>query len=212
MDFDGVIVREDSLGAFLRHHLVRTPWRVPGFLAATSALVPLIGVPATRSRGLKLLLRAGFAGLSLAQYEERAAAFGTALAARTDALLPEGVAAARGHLEDGDRVVVVTGSEETLARAVLDAAGLQDAELIATRIGATPLGLAFRVHAYGPQKVVELRQCGIEAPWDLAYSDSAADLPMLRGARAAVLVNVGERSGARVRAELAGRVTDVSWG
>ncbi|MDO9406819.1 HAD family hydrolase [Patulibacter sp.] len=211
MDFDGVIVREDSLGAFLRHHLVRTPWRVPGFLAATSALVPMIGVPATRSRGLKLLLRAGFAGLSLDRYRERAAAFGTALAAQPGALLRPGVDAALAHLADGDRVVVVTGSEETLARAVLDAAGLQDAELIGSQIGSTPLGLAFRVHAYGPAKVVELRERGIEPPWDVAYSDSAADLPMLRGSRSAVLVNVGVRSGARVRSALPGRVTDVVW-
>lgn len=211
MDFDGVIVREDSLGAFLRHRLVRTPWRVPGFLAATSALVPMIGVPATRSRGLKLLLRAGFSGLSLDAYREGAAAFGTALASRPGALLRPGVDAALAHLADGDRVVVVTGSEETLARAVLDAAGLRDAELIGSRIGSTPLGLAFQVHAYGPAKVVELRERGIEPPWDVAYSDSSADLPMLRGARSAVLVNVGARSGARVRSALPGRVTDVVW-
>lgn len=211
MDFDGVIVREDSLGGFLRHHLSRTPWRVPGFLVATSALVPLIGVPASRSRGLKLLLRAGFAGLSHDQYRVRAATFGTALAARPDALLQDGVAAARAHLDAGDRVVVVTGSEATLARAVLDAAGLADAELVASRIAPTPFGLAFEVHAYGPQKVRELAALGIEPPWDVAYSDSAADLPMLRGARSAVLVNVGERSGARVRAALPGRVTDVRW-
>jgi phosphatidylglycerophosphatase C len=211
MDFDGVLVREDSLGGFLRQHLTGAPWRVPGFLAATSALVPLIGVPATRSRGLRLLLRAGFAGLSSEQYHQRVAAFGTALAARPGALLEPGVAAARAHLDDGDRVVVVTGSEETLARAVLDAAGLGDVELVASRIGTTPLGLAFEVHAYGPRKVVELTERGIVPPWDVAYSDSAADLPMLRGARSAVLVNVGRRSGAAVRSALPGRVTDVSW-
>jgi phosphatidylglycerophosphatase C len=212
MDFDGVIVREDSLGQFLRHHLLRTPWRAPGFFAASSALVPMIGVPATRSRGLRLLLRAGFAGLSLEQYRERAVAFGTALAGRPGALLQPGLDAARSHLQDGDRVVVVTGSEETLARAVLDAAGLQDVELIASRVTATPFGLALAVHAYGPVKVRELLARGIEAPWDVAYSDSSADLPMLRGAERAVLVNLGARSGARVRAELGDRAVDVSWG
>jgi phosphatidylglycerophosphatase C len=211
MDFDGVIVREDSLGAFLRHRLLRAPWRLPGFLAATSAVAPLVGLPATRSRGLRLLLRAGFAGLSVEDYREAAARFGQALGARPDALLAPGVAAARAHLDDGDRVVVVTGSEETLARAVLDAAGLGAVELVASRVGATPLGLALTVHAYGPAKVAELLARGIEAPWDIAYSDSAADLPMLRGSRSAILVNVGARGGARVRAELAGRYVDVAW-
>lgn len=211
MDFDGVIARQDTLGGFLREHLTRTPWMVPSFLAATWALVPLIGLPATRSRGLRLLLRAGFAGLSHDRYRERAAAFGRELADRPDALLAQGVAAARDHMADGDRVVVVTGCEETLARAVLDAAGLQGAELVASQIGPTPLGIAFLVHAYGPRKVLELRERGIEPPWDVAYSDSAADLPMLRGAREAVLVNVGTRSGAGARRELAGRVRDVVW-
>lgn len=212
MDFDGVIAREDSLGGLLRHHLVRTPWRVPGFVAATSALVPMIGVPATRSLGLRLLLRSGFAGLSLEQYRRRAIAFGTALAARPDALLTAGVAAARSHLDDGDRVVVVTGSEETLARTVLDAAGLQDVELVASQIVQTRLGLAFAVHAYGETKVQQLLARGIEAPWDVAYSDSSADLPMLRGSKRAILVNLGERSSARVREELGDRALDVSWG
>lgn len=211
MDFDGVIVREDSLGAFLRHRLLRAPWRLPAFLAASSAVAPLVGVPATRGRGLRLLLRAGFAGLSVEAYREAAAAFGTALGGRPGALLGPGVAAARAHLCDGDRVVVVTGSEETLARAVLDACGLGDVELVASRVGSTPLGLALVAHAYGPAKVTELLARGIAPPWDLAYSDSAADLPMLRGSRAAVLVNVGARAGSGVRAELRGRVVDVAW-
>jgi phosphatidylglycerophosphatase C len=211
MDFDGVIVREDSLGQFLRHHLARAPWRIPGVTASMYAAAPLMGPAPLRPHGLRLIVRSLLAGWSMRSYEERATTFGARLAARDGALLRGGLAAARVHLDRGDRLVVVTGSEGTLARAILDAAGLGDAELVASRVGPRPGGLGLEVHNYGAAKVVQLAAHGIDPPWDVAYSDSLSDLPMLGGARRPVLVGGGARALARARAALGPAVVQVHW-
>nr|WP_246852126.1 haloacid dehalogenase-like hydrolase [Patulibacter sp. SYSU D01012] len=211
MDFDGVLVRDDSLGAFLRHHVLRAPWRIPGVLVASYAAAPLLGPPTLRPHGLRLIVRSLLAGWDLEAFETRAAAFGAQLAVRDGALLTGGLAAARFHLDRGDRLVVVTGSAGPLARAVLDAAGLERAELVASRIGARRGGLALDLHNYGPAKVVQLAEAGIAPPWDMAYSDSLADLPMLAGARRPVLVGGGARTLARAREALGPAVVQVHW-
>lgn len=211
MDFDGVLVRDDSLGAFLRHHVVRAPWRIPGVVATAYAAAPLLGPAALRPHGLRLIVRSLLAGWTAEAFEERAATFGARLAVREGALLSGGLAAARFHLDRGDRLVVVTGSAGPLARAILDAAGLERAELVASRIGARRGGLALDAHNYGPAKVVQLAAHGIEPPWDMAYSDSLADLPMLAGARRPVLVGGGPRALARAREALGPAVVQVDW-
>jgi phosphatidylglycerophosphatase C len=211
MDFDGVLVRGDSFSAFLRHHTAREPWRIPGIAATAYAAVPLMGPAQLRPRGVGLMARSLLAGWTMPVFEERAVRFGTRLAARDGALLAGGLAAARAHLAAGDRVVVVTGSERTLARAVLDAAGLGATELVASRVGRRPWGLGLDVHNYGPAKLVGLAQHGIVAPWEIAYSDSLSDLPLLRGARRPVLVGGGPRALARARRALDRDVLQVDW-
>jgi phosphatidylglycerophosphatase C len=211
MDFDGVLVREDSFGAFLRHHLAREPWRIPGVAATAYAAAPLMGPAPLRPRAISLMARSLLAGWSMEVFEERAVRFGTRLATGDGTFLAGGLAAARAHLGAGDRLVVVTGSERTLARTILDAAGLGAAELVASRVGRRPWGLGLDVHNYGPNKIVQLAANGIEAPWEIAYSDSLSDLPLLRGARRPVLVGGGPRALARARRALDRDVLQVDW-
>jgi phosphatidylglycerophosphatase C len=93
----------------------------------------------------------------------------------------------REHLEAGDRVVVASGSEERLVHAVLDALGVRGVEVIASQIDLEPV-VRIRRHCYGAAKCTALAAAGHER-WDVAYSDSLADLPLLRGAAHAVLVD-----------------------
>jgi phosphatidylglycerophosphatase C len=118
----------------------------------------------------------------------------------------DAVAAVRQHLVAGDRVIVVTASEENLARAFLDALGMTEVELVASS----------QVHKQGVNnrgqvKVRQLAGRGICPQWQVAYSDSLTDLPILLGARRAVLVNASPRTLARARAVLGDRVATVTW-
>jgi phosphatidylglycerophosphatase C len=205
-DLDGVLLKGDSFALFMRREAA-TGWRrVTAFLALL-AVAPLTGVPTQRSRAIRFVVRAGLLGLTEEEFRRRARLFGAALAREPGRVLRDGVAAAHRHVALGDRVVVVTASEHTLARSFLDALGLATVELVASRAE----GRRIAVHNRGEEKVWQLAARGITAPWEVAYSDSLTDLPMLRGAERAVLVNATPRALALARAALGYRVTAVTW-
>ena len=68
-----------------------------------------------------------------------------------------------------------------------------------------------QVHNFGATKPVQIAAHGISEPWDLAYSDSAHDIPMLKRAAEAVLVNADARTSLRVRRALGRDVRQVNW-
>lgn len=182
-------------------------WRRLAALAALLPAAPLAVLKAQRSRAIRMVVRAALLGLPADEFNRRTRAFGADLAREPGRVIRDGVAAVGAHSNSGDRVVVVTASEENLARAFLDALGLSTVELVASRVR----GRSAVVHNRGAEKVRQLGACGITPPWQVAYSDSLTDLPMLAGARNAVLVNARPRDLTRARAALPGRISEVRW-
>ena len=205
-DFDGVLVSGDAFGSYLRRRAL-VGWRRAVALAALPVVAVLALTPGQRPRAARLLTRIGLIGRSPVDLRRELTRFGRRLAGEPGRVLPGAVAAVRDHLRAGDRVVVVTACERTLARAVLDATGLAAAELVGSCLD----GPAGAVHNHGARKVRELAARGIEPPWDVAYSDSLSDLPILLGAGRAVLVNASARDVSRARAVLGARLTTVTW-
>lgn len=117
----------------------------------------------------------------------------------------------RQHVVAGDRVIIVTGCEETLVRAIFDAVGLHGLELVASRLQDGRLGMRKAVHNIGSNKPMQLAAHGIGESWDLAYSDSSKDIPMLKRAREAVLVNADADTIQRVERALGRSVRRVDW-
>jgi phosphatidylglycerophosphatase C len=217
-DLDGVLTRRDTFAGFVVTRLRRRPLR----LAPALLLVPFMLLPATRRPAVTAAVKLALLRLSVADYRAEAAAYADALAATPRAIQHGCVAEARRHLDAGARVVFVTACEEWIARPLLDAVGLPEAELVASRLergdvraeGAGERGLRAAVrrrtwrvalHNLGEEKPRQLAAHGIVAPWAVAYSDHAVDLPLLGGARVAVLVNPGAALEATARRELAGR-------
>lgn len=202
-DLDGVLVKGDSFALFMRH-AGAVGWRRATGFAGVLMAAPLVLFPGQRSRAIRVVVRAALLGMSTEELHRRTAAFGTALAYDPRRVLRGGLATAREHLAAGDRVIVVTASEEKLARAFLDALGLDKVELVASQARPT-------VHNRGAAKIRQLAARGVRPPWQVAYTDSLTDLPMLLGARRAVLVNASPRALARARAILGDRVDAVTW-
>jgi phosphatidylglycerophosphatase C len=92
------------------------------------------------------------------------------------------VARLREHQAEGHRIVVVTGSEERLAREICAALGLADVEVVGSTLVRRRGALAADVHCYGPRKLVRLAEAGHESPFVCAYTDSSTDLPLLLAA------------------------------
>ncbi|WP_127502750.1 haloacid dehalogenase-like hydrolase [Actinoplanes solisilvae] len=205
-DFDGVLVRGDSFALFLRRRALRG-WRAVLAVLALPAVIFLALLPGQWARAARLVTRIGTFGLRSEVLHQRLADFGPALAHEPGRIIAAGVNALQQHLADGDRVVVVTASEETLARSVLDQLRLSTAELIGSRL-LSPSG---SVHNRGAEKLRQLAARGIIAPWDIAYSDSPVDLPLLSGARRPILVNGRPADIAKLNAALGGKLEAVVW-
>ena len=209
-DFDGVLVRGDSFSHFLWRRFRLQPWRAL-LLLPTLPLAPL----ALHRRGrwwlVRWLVRVALLGLDQARYRALAESHARVQALRGGAFLRDAVSRLRRHLLRGDRVVIVTGCEEHLARALLDAVGLDGLELVASQLHPGMLGMKSGVHNVGAEKVRQLACHGIAPPWTCAYSDASADLPMLAAAEAAVLVNPDAALRARMQARLGERYAEVEW-
>ena len=203
-DFDGVLVRGDSFALFLRRRAL-SGWRAALAVAALPVVAALAALPGQWPLAARLVTRIGTLGVPRDVLRRRLADFGRQVAREPGRVVDRGVDAVRRHLAAGDRVVVVTACEQTLARSVLDELGLARVEVIGSCLEGRG------VHNRGAEKVRQLAARGITAPWDVAYSDSTVDLPLLSGARRAVLVNGQRADAARLGAALGGRLETVSW-
>lgn len=210
-DFDGVLVRGDSFAAFMRDRYRRAWWRGVSLLA----LLPLFALMAATRRGRHAVLRFcvvwALFGVGASRYQRLAETFGRAWARDARHLVRAGLTRLNEHRHAGDRVIVVTGCEQAVARAILDELGFETIELVASRLVPGRLGMRVEVHNRGMEKPHQLRRIGVRPPWDVAYSDSQDDLPMLAAARSAVLVDPDRRTLAAVSARLRQRLSVVQW-
>lgn len=207
-DFDGVLVRGDSFGLFVRDRFARASWRKALVLLMAPLLVLVLLF--SRRRALRMLVGLALLGTNEARYREQARAFAVILVHRPRQFYRDGLRTLRQHQQAGNRVMVVTGCEYTLARAVLDELGLASVEVLASRLDPGPLGMRPAWHNVGPRKVALLAQHGVQA-WQVAYGDTMNDLAMLERADEAVLVNATPKLCKRVEKALGRSVTRVEW-
>lgn len=190
-DFDGVLVAGDSFAHVLRTLIRERWWRRALALAVTPIAMPLLLNGRTMSLGAAIYQRIALLGEDAGAFDARLAGFAQALARNPARVHAEAFATLRAHLARGDRVLVVSGSEQRLVERVLATLGVEGVEVLGSRLVQERGRWRVQRHCYGARKVEALAQIGIAA-WDVAYTDSLSDLPMLAGARRAVLVNAGD--------------------
>ena len=210
-DFDGVLMRGDAFSRFVRSRFRRSWWRALLALIVLPVLLPFYAIRSLRMPIIGVLVRISLLGVNEAGFKLLVRDFATELVGRPRIFIRDGISAMRRHLVDGDRVIVVTGCEDTLVRAIFSAVGLPDIEIVASHLRKGRLGMRKKIHNFGPAKPGQIALLGIEEPWDLAYSDSAHDIPMLKRAREAVLVNADARTCLRVRRALGHEARRVDW-
>lgn len=207
-DFDGVLIRGDTFGRFVRERYARAWWR-KGLVLLLSPLLLLL-LPFSRWLVVRWLVRIALLGIRERRYRKLAGDFAQELVQHHRPFLRDGMNMLRQHQASGDRVVIVTGCEETLVRGVLAEVGLAELEVLASCLRPGWLGVRPAWHNIGANKVAALAQHGIET-WQVAYGDSIHDLQMLAGATAPVLVNANPKLCKRVEKALDRNVARIEW-
>lgn len=207
-DFDGVLFRGDAFSVYVRE-------RYAGSIIRRLLLLPalpwlLLTWPISWRIPVRTLVHVALLGVSDRRYSESARAFAAALVRRPGQFHRDALQVLRRHQADGDRVIVVTGCEARVVRGILDELGLHDVEALASEFRAGLLGMRVKLHNIGRRKVQKLKAAGIES-WALAYSDSFVDIPMLKPAGQAVLVNGTPKLCKRMEKALGRTVARVDW-
>ena len=203
-DFDGTLV-EGDIGAAFIHHLLRG-WRRALVLPFAPLGFALMRFEATRRAGVSLFLFFGALGRNVGTIEALAERF-----AETHPMRPREreLAWLRADVRDGHRVVVATGAFEPLARVALRRLGVYPGvTLVASRLRPRWGGAGVARHCTGEAKLRALVEEGFPPPYVRAISDAAIDLPLLRAAREAVLVNASDRCRSKVRKAIGPRLVD----
>lgn len=207
-DFDGVLMHGDAFYLFMRERYARSLWRP--LLALASVPLLVLQLPWSRRMPVRTLVRIALLGLGDARYQQAAGAFAAALVRRPRQFCRDGLQALRRHQAAGDRVIVVTGCEHALVSGVLQQLGLTNLEVLASQLRPGWLGMRPQRHNVGKLKVELLARHGLAA-WQVAYSDSLHDVPMLRPAAEAVLVNGTPALCKKVEKALGRAITRVEW-
>lgn len=203
-DLDDTLVRGDSFALFTRHLLFRQRWRAALALLCAPLLWPMLFAPATRRAAITGLLWIASAGLSESQFTALAEQFA---ARHVSGRIPLALDRLRQHIDAGDRVVIVTACADPLASAVRTALGLLNVEVIAAQLGPGRTGMRPVRGCSGAEKVDRLRDAGITLPVEYAYTDSAADLPLLQASVHRWLIDPSTHDRQRIQAVLPDNVT-----
>lgn len=213
-DFDHTLYDGDSGGHLIQWLIRRSAWRTGLAAIAAPVLGPMIAWLPTRRRGIAGFLWIGTLGLQRRRelddlidvYVERHSA---ELRAR---LLPTALKVLHRHRENDDRVLIATGAPPELARAILAFVAHEDVPVIGTltrrKFGAV---IASR-HCHAEEKMRMIRAAGHGGPIIRAYSDSTADLPLLRAAEQPIVVNPKRDALPRFARELPPGTPMLNWG
>jgi phosphatidylglycerophosphatase C len=207
-DLDKVLLGGDASTLFLHGRLRQSRVRTLALVLAAPVLLPGAAIPQTRPLAARVMTRLAVGGSPSTDVDDVAEAYRSALQVKPEAAIADAIARVREHQAAGERVVVATGCEETLARGFLTAIGLGDLEVVGSIGSYRPPRVR---RAMGEGKVAMLIERGHPPPWPVVYSDAASDLPLFAGARRPVLVNGDEKDAEKIARTLGRRPETVTW-
>ena len=212
-DFDHTLYDGDSGTHLFAWLIKRNWWRQALALLAAPVCGPMIAFLPTRRYGISAYVWIGTIGLhsrgSLDALIDRYVA--THAEAIRPRLLPMALDVLHAHREAGDRVVIATGAPPELARAILAFVAHEAVPVIGTVVGPKFGGVGAKRHCHAEEKMRMLREHGY-GDIDIAYSDSSADLPLLKAAKAPVVVNPKHGAVGMFRRVLSPGTPILNWG
>ena len=211
-DLDGTLLVGDSTAVWLRM-LLFASW--PRCIAAAIVLpvcLILIWIRSSRKVGASILLWIATAGYdqdaitqSMQTFIRRFEQGDCAVRWRSD-----GLATMQRHLAADDRVIVVTAAPGWLAAQLL--ASWSEVRVLGSTLVRRWGGWVIDEHCFGEEKCRALQQNGYGSAWEVVYTDSYADAPLLAGAtECGFIVNPRRGLVAKVKARTQSRISPLHW-
>ena len=213
-DFDHTLYDGDSGSHLFAWLIRRSRWRMLLALLIAPVAGPMTAFLPTRRHGIRAFVWAGTIGSrSRRDLDDLIDLYVVAnTAGIRQRLLPIALDVLHRHREAGDRVVVATGAPPELARAILAFVAHEDVPVVGTTVGRRFGAVIATRHCHHEMKMRMLREAGFEGEIAVAYSDSPADLPLLRAARRPVVVNPKRSSVALFQKVLPAGTPILNWG
>ncbi|MEG3158011.1 haloacid dehalogenase-like hydrolase [Lysobacter zhanggongensis] len=213
-DFDHTLYNGDSGGHLFKWLVRRAWWRTLLALLIAPVFGPMIAFLPTRRVGISGFVWAGTVGFH--RRRDLDALIDRYVPLHADGirqrLLPFALEVLHRHRVDGDQVVIATGAPPELARAILAFVAHEDVPVVGTEVGPRFGAVVATRHCHNEMKMRMLREAGFTAPVAIAYSDSTADLPLLRAAASPVVVNPKADGVETFRQELPPGTPILNWG
>lgn len=206
-DLDGVLTFKDTFGALLTERLRSSPGRLLRALPAAISWATARS-PEQRASSARRLARVALSGMREVEYAEHARTVGRRIAHDPAWVRADIVQRIRAQHADGTRIVIATASEDRLAQAFLQGAGVPFDLLSASALAETPSGMDVGDHRVGARKAEALLEAGVRIARAEFVTDSRTDLPT---ARLAAEVTLVAPSSATKRAFMSERVPFSLW-
>jgi phosphatidylglycerophosphatase C len=211
-DLDGTLLAGDSTVAWVRTLLFSSWLRCIAAAIALPAWLLLIWIPSTRKVGASILLWIATVGYDQGAITHSIEAFARRFEQDDCAIRwrSDGLATMNSHLATKDRVVVVTAAPEWLAARLL--ASWADVRVLGSTLGRRWGGWVIEDHCFGQEKCRALQQHGYGSAWDVAYTDSYADAPLLAAAtECAFIVNPRRGLVAKLKSHVRSPILPLRW-
>lgn len=213
-DFDHTLYNGDSGSHLFAWLIKRSPWRIALALLIAPIFGTMIAFLPTRRVGISAFVWVGTVGLHrrkdldllIDQYVS------SNVETIRERLLPIALDVLHTHLRNNDNVIVATGAPPKLARDILRFVDHENVPVIGTQVGRRFGAITATRHCHSDMKVRMIREAGYLDPIAIAYSDSSADMPLLKAAENPVVVNPKHTSIEKFREELPAGTPILNWG
>lgn len=211
-DLDYTLIRCDSFARFCRELLLQQVWRLGLALVAGPAIFVLFSRRNTRRHALSTLVWLATVRRTQRELEQLMDQHVARHFEQSSALhCTAAINALHEHQRGGAKLVIATGCAAALATRICAALDIRDVTVVGSTLRQWRGGWIAAQHCIGREKVAMLIATGLGESWDVAYTDSAADIPLLARARHRVLINPKPAHQSRIAAVL-GKTFDVILG
>jgi len=181
-DFDGTIVSKDTGYEFYKWLIKQSSIRV-ALLAMLLPLVVLLCMTnsLTRKFGLSIASYVATAFQSKSLFRLRAEFIHYYFNEKGAVAYNDALDKIKMHQDNNHQVLIISGCPHWLLSGVVKHIGIRNVKLIGTELNLTLTGLLFTNHCFAANKVAMAYSQGFDPKkWRYGYSDSTADIPMLK--------------------------------